>query len=59
MSIGMRKQFTHAGGFFLAAGIIGGFVYGATIGDPLRWALIGTAAGAAIAVLLWLIDRSR
>lgn len=55
----MQRRFTHAGGFFLAAGIIAGFVYGATRGDPLKWALIGTAAGTLVAVLLWLVDRSR
>jgi len=32
---------------------------GLAIGDPMKGVLIGTAAGAALAVGLWLIDRRR
>ena len=55
----MQRKFTHAGGFFLAGGIIAGFIYGLAAGDPVKWSLLGTAFGIGIAVLLWLLDRTR
>jgi uncharacterized membrane protein len=50
---------TRAGGCFLTFGILAGFVVGLLIRNPMKGVLIGTAAGAAIAVLSWLIDRWR
>lgn len=55
----MQRQFSRAGGFFIALGVIGGFIFGISRGEPLAWALVGTAAGAAVAILLWLVDRRR
>ena len=55
----MQRNTAQAGGIFLTIGILGGFSIGAALGDPLGYALIGTAAGIAVAVLLWLVDRRR
>jgi len=55
----MRDRTTKAGGCFLTLCILGGFGVGFAIGDPMKGVLIGTAAGAALAVGLWLIDRRR
>ena len=46
-----------AGGFFLMAAIIGGGIWGITVGNPMLGLLIGTGIGIAIAVLVWLVDR--
>ena len=48
-----------AGGFFWMAGILIGAVWGIVSGNPMKGILIGTAAGAAIAAGIWLLDRSR
>jgi len=55
----MASNTTRAGGCFLTTCILAGFVVGFLIGNPMKGVLIGTAAGAAIAVLVWLIDRWR
>ena len=55
----MASNTTRAGGCFLTFGILAGFVVGLLIRNPMKGVLIGTAAGAAIAVLIWLIDRWR
>jgi hypothetical protein len=39
--------------------ILLGFFFGLSIRDPLKGTLIGTAIGAALAVLVWLIDLRR
>ena len=46
-----------AGGFFLVAPILLGFVIGLATGDAMRGVLIGTAIGIVLAVGLWLVDR--
>ena len=50
---------TTAGGFLIASGAMLGALLGATIGEATRGFLLGTAAGAAVAVAIWLIDRRR
>ena len=55
----MASNTTRAGGCFLTFGILAGFVVGLLIRNPMKGILIGTAAGAAIAVLIWLMDRWR
>jgi uncharacterized membrane protein YccC len=55
----MQPKTTHAGGCFLMIAIILGFLGGLSIRDPLLGTLIGTAVGAGIAVLIWLLDRRR
>jgi hypothetical protein len=48
-----------AGGCFLTICILGGFFVGLAIRNPMKGVLIGTAVGAALAILLWLVDRRR
>ncbi|HEX6218701.1 MAG TPA: hypothetical protein VFZ35_05445 [Sphingomicrobium sp.] len=48
-----------AGGIFLFLGPVIGALYGAGRGEPILWMLLGFAAGAALAILVWLIDRRR
>ena len=48
-----------AGGFFWMAAILTGAVWGIAAGNPMKGILIGTAAGAGIAILIWLLDRPR
>jgi hypothetical protein len=55
----MRGSSTRAGGCFLTICILGGFVAGLAINNPMKGVLIGTGLGAALAVLLWLMDRRR
>jgi hypothetical protein len=53
----MPRPTAKAGGCFLTLCILAGFVVGLGIGNPMKGVLIGTGIGAALAVLLWLIDR--
>ncbi|WP_309610288.1 hypothetical protein [Sphingomonas sp.] len=55
----MRTPTTQAGGLFLMLGIIGGTIWGMTTGRVMLGVLTGTGIGAALAVVLWLIDRHR
>ena len=55
----MSNPKPRAGGLFLFLGIAGGFLWGAATGQAMRGALIGTLAGAALAVAFWLADRRR
>jgi hypothetical protein len=55
----MQRRFTQAGGCFLAAAILGGFVYGVATEQPMKGVLIGTGIGIGVALLTWLLDRAR
>jgi hypothetical protein len=55
----MPNRSTRAGGCFLTLCILLGFLYGLSIRNPLKGVLIGTAAGAVLALATWLIDRRR
>ena len=48
-----------AGGIFLFLGPIAGAAYGILRGELIPWMLYGFAAGIALALLIWLIDRRR
>jgi hypothetical protein len=48
-----------AGGIFLFLGPVAGAAYGAFVSQPIMGMLIGFAAGLALAIIVWLIDRSR
>ena len=48
-----------AGGFFLSLCIVVGLVWGASTGQAMRGVLLGTAAGLALAVIVWMVDRGR
>ena len=60
----MRRSMTNrrnaaAGGIFLFIGPVVGAVYGISRGELILWMLYGFAAGVALAMLVWLIDRWR
>ena len=55
----MTKGKPIAGGFFLFLLITIGFAWGAATGQAMRGILLGTLAGATVALLLWLVDRRR
>ena len=48
-----------AGGFYLMATVLLGFVAGLATGDAMRGVIIGTVIGIAVALGLWLADRRR
>ena len=48
-----------AGGIFLFLGPVVGAVYGIRRSEPILWMLYGFAAGVALAILVWLLDRWR
>jgi hypothetical protein len=50
---------SRAGGCFLTLFILLGFIGGLAIQNPLKGTLIGTAIGAVLAVVTWLIDSRR
>lgn len=55
----MNARDPRAGGCFLTACILAGFLVGLAINNPMKGVLGGTAIGAALAILLWLIDRRK
>jgi hypothetical protein len=55
----MQVRRTRAGGCFLTLCILGGFVAGLAIGNPMKGVLIGTGVGVMLALFVWLIDRRR
>ena len=52
-------QNRRAGGCFLVLAILVGSIWGVAVGNPMKGVLIGTGAGAAIAIAVWLADRIR
>ena len=55
----MASRSPAAGGFFLIAPIVAGFLYGLTTGEAMAWTLIGLTVGLGLALVVWLIDRRR
>ncbi|SIN62012.1 hypothetical protein SAMN02745824_0994 [Parasphingorhabdus marina DSM 22363] len=49
----------NAGGFFLAAGCIGGVIVGSFLGQPSIGFLAGLGLGGLVALAMWLRDRNR
>lgn len=47
------------GGILIAAGVLGGAVFGISTGQPTVGVLGGTALGVALAALLWAVDKLR
>lgn len=58
-AIMQKRRTPAAGGIFLFLGPVLGAVYGISRGEPILWMLFGFAAGAALALFVWLIDRRR
>ena len=54
-----QRRNAAAGGIFLFLGPVVGAIYGLTRQQPILWMLIGFAAGVALALLVWLLDRRR
>lgn len=54
-----QRRTPAAGGIFLFLGPVVGAVYGISRGEPIMWMLYGFAAGTALALAVWLIDRRR
>jgi hypothetical protein len=54
-----RAKYGQAGGSILAMSIIAGTVAGVIVGQPSIGILVGTGAGALLALLFWLVDRRR
>ena len=52
-----RSKITQAGGSILAIAIIAGTVAGIIVGQPSIGILVGTGAGALLALLFWLNER--
>jgi len=55
----MARRSPAAGGFFLIAPIVGGFLYGMTTGEAMAWTFIGLLVGLSLALIVWLVDRRR
>lgn len=55
----MARREPRAGGFLWMAAIVAGTGLGIAAGEPMTGVLAGTAAGAAIAIAVWLLDRRR
>ena len=54
-----KRRATAAGGIFMFLGPVAGVLYGISRGEVILWMLYGFAAGVALALLVWLIDRCR
>jgi hypothetical protein len=54
-----RNRSSQAAGFILAISILAGAVGGSIVGEPSIGFLAGLAAGVAMAILFWLIERRR
>jgi len=50
---------TRAGGCFIAILLMLGFLYGLSIRNPLKGVLIGLGIGIVLAIITWLIDKTR
>ncbi len=48
-----------AGGIFLFLGPVIGALYGIGRGEPILWMLCGFGIGAALALIVWLVDKRR
>jgi len=48
-----------AGGFFLIAPIVVGFIWGLATDRAMQGAIIGFAIGLLLALIIWLVDRRR
>lgn len=55
----MTNRTPIAGGCFLTIFLLLGFVFGLSIGNPLKGVLIGLGIGIVLALLTWLIDSRR
>lgn len=54
-----QRRFPSAGGIFLFLGPVLGALVGIGRGEPILGMLFGFIAGAALALLVWVIDRRK
>lgn len=54
-----QRRFTAAGGIFLFLGPIAGALIGIGRGEPILGMLYGFGVGAALALVVWAIDRRK
>ena len=54
-----KRRAPAAGGIFLFLGPIVGVIYGISRHNVIPWMFYGFAAGVALALLVWFIDRRR
>jgi hypothetical protein len=55
----MEQRNKRAGGCFIMAAVLLGFLAGLATGNALRGVWIGLGAGIVVAVAIWLLDRRR
>lgn len=55
----MTGRSSQAGGCLLALAVLAGVLFGIARGEPTKGAVIGTAVGVLIAVIIWLLDSRR
>ncbi|WP_185829281.1 hypothetical protein [Sphingomonas ginkgonis] len=55
----MRQPAPMSAGILIAIGAIAGFAFGLLRGETNWWTFVGTIAGAAAALLVYLVDRTR
>ena len=54
-----ERRFSASGGIFLFLGPIVGALIGISRNEPILGMLLGFGAGAALALIIWLIDRRK
>jgi uncharacterized membrane protein len=59
MNTPQPKSNTMAGGFFIAAGMLGGAIAGVIFNQPSIGMVAGLASGIIIATIIWAMDRKR
>ncbi len=59
MPSAMTRPTPMAGGFFLIAPIVVGFIWGLAADRAMQGAIVGFAIGLLLALIIWLVDRRR
>ncbi|MCL6697243.1 hypothetical protein LZ496_00355 [Sphingomonas sp. NSE70-1] len=54
-----ERRFSASGGIFLFLGPVVGALIGINRGEPILGMLLGFGVGAALALVIWLIDRRK
>ena len=54
-----ERRFSASGGIFLFLGPVIGALIGISRNEPILGMLLGFAAGAALALIIWIIDRRK
>lgn len=54
-----ERRFSASGGIFLFLGPVVGTLIGVSRNEPILGMLLGFGAGAALALIIWIIDRRK